>query len=316
MIKLGIIMDPISSINIKKDTSFAILLKAQEHGYEIHYMEIDDLFLHNGIAYGHTRTLRVKNDCEQWYQFYNEQDIKLSNLNVILMRKDPPFNAEFIYATYLLEYAEEQGTLIINTPQSLRNCNEKLYTAWFSDLTPHTLVTSKKEKLHAFWQQHGDIIIKPLDGMGGMSIFRIKQNDPNFGVITEVLTNHGQYFCIAQNYLKEIEEGDKRVLIVDGQPIPYCLARIPQGYETRGNLAVGGYGEARPLSESDWKIARRIAPIIKTKGIIFAGLDIIGNKLTEINITSPTCVCEIESVFPVSITGMLINAIEKRLMRH
>nr|WP_314688888.1 glutathione synthase [uncultured Pantoea sp.] len=313
MIKLGIVMDPISSINIKKDTSFAMLLEAQRRGYEIHYMEMGDLSLRGGVTYARTRLLSVEQNASQWYEFGSEQTIPLADLNVVLMRKDPPFDTEFIYATYLLERAEEQGTLIVNKPQSLRDCNEKLYTAWFADLTPDTLVTRNKEQLRAFWQEHGDVILKPLDGMGGASIFRVKQDDANFGVITETLTNHGQFFCMAQNYLSAIKEGDKRVLVVDGEPVPYCLARIPQGGETRGNLAAGGRGEARPLSDSDWEIARRVGPTLKAKGLIFVGLDIIGDKLTEVNVTSPTCVREIEAAFPISVTGMLMDAIEKRL---
>ncbi|BAN98698.1 glutathione synthetase [Plautia stali symbiont] len=313
MIKLGIVMDPISSINIKKDSSFAMLLEAQRRGYEIHYMEMGDLSLRGGVTYACTRLLSVEQNYDQWYTFGSEQTILLADLNVVLMRKDPPFDTEFIYATYLLERAEEQGTLIVNKQQSLRDCNEKLYTAWFADLTPDTLVTRNKEQLRAFWQEHGDVIFKPLGGMGGASIFRIKKDDANFGVITETLTNHGQFFCMAQNYLPAIKDGDKRVLVVDGEPVPYCLARIPQGGETRGNLAAGGRGEARPLSDSDWEIARRVGPTLKAKGLIFVGLDIIGDKLTEVNVTSPTCIREIEAAFPVSITGMLMDAIEKRL---
>lgn len=313
MIKLGIVMDPIASINIKKDTSFAMLLEAQRRGYEIHYMEMADLSLRGGVAMARTRLLSVQQNYDKWYEFGSEQEIKLADLNVVLMRKDPPFDTEFIYATYILERAEELGTLIVNKPQSLRDCNEKLYTAWFAELTPDTLVTRSKEKLRAFWQEHGDIILKPLDGMGGASIFRVKQDDPNFSVITEALTSHGSFYCMAQNYLPAIKEGDKRVLMVDGEPVPYCLARIPQSGETRGNLAAGGRGEARPLSESDREIARRVGPALKAKGLIFVGLDIIGDKLTEVNVTSPTCVREIEAAFPISITGMLMDAIEKRL---
>lgn len=313
MIKLGIVMDPITSINIKKDTSFAMLLEAQRRGYEIHYMEMSDLYLRGGEARAHTRLLSVEQNAESWFEFGSEQDIPLADLNVVLMRKDPPFDTEFIYATYILERAEEKGTLIVNKPQSLRDCNEKLFTAWFAELTPDTLVTRNAQQIREFWQTHGDIILKPLDGMGGASIFRIKQEDPNLSVIIETLTGHGSFYCMAQNYLPAIKEGDKRVLVVDGEPVPYCLARIPKSGETRGNLAAGGRGEARPLSDSDWEIARRVAPTLKAKGLIFVGLDIIGDKLTEINVTSPTCVREIEAAFPVSITGMLMDAIEKRL---
>jgi len=313
MIKLGIVMDPISAINIKKDSSFAMLLEAQRRGYEIHYMEMKDLYLRGGEARAATRLLSVEQNYDKWYEFGNEQDIALADLNVVLMRKDPPFDTEFIYATYILERAEEKGTLIVNKPQSLRDCNEKLYTAWFAELTPDTLVTRSAQQIRDFWQEHGDIILKPLDGMGGASIFRVKQEDPNLSVIIETLTEHGSFYCMAQNYLPAIKEGDKRVLVVDGEPVPYCLARIPKSGETRGNLAAGGRGEARPLSESDWEIARRVGPMLKQKGLIFVGLDIIGDKLTEINVTSPTCIREIEAAFPISITGMLMDAIEKRL---
>ena len=315
MIKLGIVMDPITSINLKKDTSFAMLLEAQRRGYQLHYMEMADLYLTNGEARARTRVVTVEYNYEKWYEFGSEQDIPLADLDVILMRKDPPFDTEFIYATYILERAEEQGTLIVNKPRSLRDCNEKLFTAWFADLTPDTLVTRNKSQLKAFHEKHGDIIMKPLDGMGGTSIFRVKQDDPNLPVIAETLTNLGTRFCMAQNYLPAIKDGDKRVLVVDGEPVPYCLARIPQGGETRGNLAAGGRGEPRPLTESDWAIARRVAPVLKEKGLIFVGLDIIGDRLTEINITSPTCVREIEAECPVSITGMLMDAIEKRLAK-
>ncbi|MFP1918886.1 glutathione synthase [Lonsdalea quercina] len=314
MIKLGIVMDPIAAINIKKDTSFAMLLEAQRRGWELHYMEMDDLYLNTGEARATTRKLSVEHNYDGWYQFGDAQDIALHELDVVLMRKDPPFDTEFIYATYILERAEEKGTLIVNKPQSLRDCNEKLFTAWFSDLTPATLVTRRADKLREFHQQHKDVILKPLDGMGGASIFRLKQDDANVSVIIETLTEHGSRYCMAQNYLPAIKDGDKRVLVVDGEPVPYCLARIPQGGETRGNLAAGGRGEARPLSESDWRIARTVAPTLKQKGLIFVGLDIIGDRLTEINVTSPTCVREIEAAFPdISITGMLMDAIERRL---
>ena len=313
MIKLGIVMDPITSINIKKDTSFAMLLEAQRRGYEIHYMEMNDLYLRGGEGRARTRLLSVEQNVDKWFEFGSEQDIPLSDLNVVLMRKDPPFDTEFIYATYILERAEEKGTLIVNKPQSLRDCNEKLFTAWFAELTPDTLVTRNASQIREFWQQHGDIILKPLDGMGGAPIFRVKKEDPNLSVIIETLTQHGSFYCMAQNFIPGIKDGDKRVLVVDGEPVPYCLARIPKSGETRGNLAAGGRGEARPLTESDWEIARRVGPTLKAKGLIFVGLDIIGDKLTEINVTSPTCVREIEAAFPISITGMLMDAIEKRL---
>lgn len=312
-IKLGIVMDPISDINIKKDSSFAMLLEAQRRGYEIHYMEMADLYLLQGQARARSRLLSVEPNPERWYHFGSEQDLALSELNVILMRKDPPFDTEYIYATYMLERAEDAGTLIVNKPQSLRDANEKLYTSWFSQFTPKTLVSRDPKRLKAFYQQEQDVILKPLDGMGGASIFRLKPEDPNVSVILETLTAHGSQYAMAQRYIPEIVDGDKRILVVDGEPVPYCLARIPASGETRGNLAAGGRGEARPLSDSDWAIAKAIGPTLKAKGLIFVGLDVIGDKLTEINVTSPTCIREIEAAFPISITGMLFDAIERRL---
>lgn len=312
-IKLGIVMDPIADINIKKDSSFAMLLEAQRRGYEIHYMEMADLYLLQGQARARTRLLSVEPNPERWYHFASEQDLALSDLNVILMRKDPPFDTEYIYATYMLERAEDAGTLIVNKPQSLRDANEKLYTSWFSQFTPKTLVSRDPKRLKAFYQQEQDVILKPLDGMGGASIFRLKPEDPNVSVILETLTAHGSQYAMAQRYIPEIVDGDKRILVVDGEPVPYCLARIPASGETRGNLAAGGRGEARPLSDSDWAIAKAIGPTLKAKGLIFVGLDVIGDKLTEINVTSPTCIREIEAAFPISITGMLFDAIERRL---
>jgi glutathione synthase len=310
LIKLGIVMDPISSINIKKDSSFAMLLQAQSRGYQLHYMEMADLYLLEGQARARTRLLSVEQNPAQWYEFNGEQDIALADLDVILMRKDPPFDTEFIYATYILERAEDGGCLIVNKPQSLRDANEKLYTSWFAEHTPKTLVSRDVARLKAFYQAEGDVILKPLDGMGGASIFRLKPQDPNVSVILETLTAHGTQYAMAQRYIPQILDGDKRVLVVNGEPVPYCLARIPASGETRGNLAAGGRGEARPLSDSDWAIARAVGPTLKAKGLIFVGLDIIGDKLTEINVTSPTCIREIEAAFPVSITGMLFDQIE------
>ena len=314
MIKLGIVMDPISNIKLKKDTSFAMLEQAQARGYQLFYMELNDLYLEQGQAYATTRSLTVYNDKEHWFDFGEEQTLPLSELDVILMRKDPPFDTEFIYATYILERAEQAGTLVVNKPQSLRDCNEKLYTAWFAQFTPHTLVTRQTALIKQFQQQHQDIILKPLDGMGGSSIFRVKADDPNLSVIIETLTHNNSQFCMAQTFIPAIKNGDKRVLVVDGKPVPYCLARIPQNGETRGNLAAGGRGEVRPLSETDWTIANAIGPVLKEKGLLFVGLDIIGDKLTEINVTSPTCVREIEAEIPsLSITSMLMDAIETRI---
>ncbi|WP_300479818.1 glutathione synthase [Shewanella sp.] len=313
MIKLGIVMDPISEINIKKDSSFAMLMAAQDRGYQLFYMEMVDLAMVNGVAMANMRPLTVINDASKWYELGESQDTPMSELDVILMRKDPPFDTEFIYATYMLERAEEQGVLIVNKPQSLRDANEKLFTAWFSEFTPETIVTRDAKRIRAFHQAKGDIILKPLDGMGGTSIFRVKQDDPNLGVIIETLTSYGQQYAMAQAFIPEITKGDKRILVVDGEPVPYALARIPMKGETRGNLAAGGSGVAQPLSDSDWAIARAIGPELKKRGLIFVGLDVIGDKLTEINVTSPTCIREIQAAFDVDITGMLMDAIEARI---
>lgn len=313
MIKLGIVMDPISDINIKKDSSFAMLLAAQSRGYELFYMEMQDLAMVNGKAMANMRALSVKEDPQEWFELGDAVDTPMSDLDVVLMRKDPPFDTEFIYATYMLERAEEEGVLIVNKPQSLRDANEKLFTAWFSEFTPETIVTRDEARIRSFYKEKGDIILKPLDGMGGSSIFRVKKNDPNLGVIIETLTNHGQQYAMIQAFIPDITSGDKRILVVDGEPVPYSLARIPQNGETRGNLAAGGRGVAQPLSESDWHIARTLGPELKKRGLIFVGLDVIGDKLTEINVTSPTCIKEIQGAYDVDITGMLMDAIEARI---
>ena len=241
-IKLGVVMDPISQVNVKKDSSMAMMFEAQKRGYEIYYMEMKDLYLDQGQCRATAQKLKVFDDTEHWYELDEVNDIAVSELDAVLMRKDPPFDTEFIYATYMLERAEVEGTLIVNKPQSLRDCNEKLFTAWFAELTPRTLVTRNNDKIREFHQKEKDIIIKPLDGMGGASIFRIKENDANVGVILETLTNHGNQYAMVQEFMPEIKDGDKRILIVNGEPMPYCLARIPAQGETRGNLAAGGRG--------------------------------------------------------------------------
>ncbi|VFP85931.1 glutathione synthase [Candidatus Erwinia haradaeae] len=317
MIKLGVVMDPITSINLKKDSSIAMLIEAKFRGYEVYYMEMSDLYLYQSEGRARTRLINIiiQNNSSPSFSFQNEQDIALSSLDVILMRKNPPLDTEFLYSTYILELAEEQGVLVINKPQSLRDCNEKLFTLWFSDLIPETLVTRDIIKIRKFWQRHHDIIVKPLDGMGGFSVFRIKQDDLNISVILETMTRYGSVYCMSQEYLPSILDGDKRVLVIDGQAVPYCLARIPKAGEIRGNLAAGGYGEVRMLSESDREIVDRVSLTLQKKGLIFVGLDIIGNRLTEINVTSPTCICEIETALSISISGLLMDAIEKRLTK-
>jgi glutathione synthase len=312
-IKLGVVMDPIDQINIKKDTSFAMLLEAQARGWELHYMELNDLFLKNGRAYARTRTITVQRNDNQWYEFTAEQEIALDALNVILMRKDPPFDQEFLYATYLLELAESKGTYVVNKPQSLRDANEKLFTAWFPQCCPETLVTRNSARIRGFLTEHGEIILKPLDGMGGASIFYVRQHDANLSVILEIMTQHGSRYVMAQKYLPEIKDGDKRLLLINGEPIPYCLARIPAQGESRGNLAAGGTAVGQPITQQERWIAEQVGPTLREKGLVFVGLDIIGSKLTEINVTSPTCVQELDRQFGINICALLMDHIETKL---
>lgn len=303
-------MDPIDRINIKKDTSFAMLLEAHARGWELHYMELASLYLRNGKAFARTRTLEVQRDEKQWFQFVAEQNMALETLDVIIMRKDPPFDQEFLYATYILELAESAGVYVVNKPQSLRDANEKLFTAWFPQCCTETLVTRNVHQIKEFLNKLGEIIVKPLDGMGGASIFHLRQGDPNLSVILETMTQHNTRTVMAQKYLPEIKDGDKRILMVNGEPVPYCLARIPAQGESRGNLAAGGTGEGRRLSEQDRWIANQVGPTLREKGLVFVGLDVIGSSLTEINVTSPTCVQELDKQFGLNISGQLMDHIE------
>lgn len=312
-IKLGMVMDPISQINIKKDTSFAMLLEAQSRGWELHYMELSDLFMRNGQAHARSRLLTVRRDSACWYEFGEERQLALAELDTILMRKDPPFNQEYIYATYMLEQAERAGVYVVNKPQSLRDANEKMFTAWFPQCCTDTLVARDPQKIRDFLHEHGEIILKPLDGMGGASIFYVRQNDPNLSVILETMTVHGSSFIMAQKYLPAVKDGDKRILVVNGEPVPYCLARIPASGESRGNLAAGGRGEGRPLSPRDRWIAEQVGPTLREKGLIFVGLDVIGDYLTEVNVTSPTCVQELDKQFGINISAQLMDHIAAKL---
>jgi glutathione synthase len=311
-LKLGMVMDSIDQINIKKDTSFAMLLAAQARNWTLHYIELNDLFLHNGCAYARTRIITVERALSH-YQFIKEQTIPLAELDVILMRKDPPFNQEYIYATYLLEQAEQAGCYVVNKPQSLRDANEKLFTAWFPQCCTDTLVTRELSRIKAFLAEHQQIILKPLDGMGGASIFHLRLGDPNVTVILEMMTYNQQNYIMAQKYLPEIQYGDKRILLINGEPVPYALARIPTQGETRGNLAAGGRAKGQPLSKRDQWIAKQVGENLKKRGLIFVGLDIIGDYLTEINVTSPTCVQELDREFNLDISGQLMRHIENTL---
>lgn len=312
-IKLGIVMDPIDQITIKKDSSFAMLLAAQLRGWELIYMEQADLFLDDGEVKARCRDLDVKDDPSNWFTLGEEQTRSLKTLDVILMRKDPPFDMEYIYSTYLLELAEAEGVLVVNKPQSLRDANEKLFTAWFPECCPPYLVTRDADRIKTFLDQHKDIIVKPLDGMGGVSIFRVKENDPNFNVIIETLTDNGKRQIMVQRFIPEITEGDKRVLLIEGKPVDYALARIPAKGETRGNLAAGGSSQGVALTDHDRWICEQLGPKLREKGLIFVGLDIIGDYLTEINVTSPTCIRELDALYDLDIASDLMDAIEQRL---
>ena len=312
-IKLGVVMDPIDRINYAKDTTLALLLAAQSRHFSLFYMEQADLYLDMGKGRAKASALQVFANDEHWFQLGTAVDISLADLDVILMRKDPPFDNEYIYSTYILEAAQKEGCLVVNDPQSLRDCNEKIFATQFPQCCPPVLVSRSNRQLRDFHAQHGDVIFKPLDGMGGASIFRCKSDDPNVGVILETLTNHGRQLTMAQRFIPEISKGDKRILVIDGEAVPYVLARIPAVGETRGNLAAGGAGVAQPITARDQWIADQVAPTLKQRGLLFVGLDVIGDYLTEINVTSPTCAREIDKAYHTDIGGRLMDAIEKRL---
>jgi glutathione synthase len=314
-IKLGVVMDPIATITIKKDTTFAMLLAAQARGWELHYFEQADLYARGDQAFGRSRLLAVRDDKSGWFAFHGERELPLAELDVLLMRKDPPFDMEYIYTTYLLELAEAAGSLVVNKPRSLRDANEKVFALRFPHCCPPTLVSREPARLKTFLGEHDDIVVKPLDGMGGASVFRLRRDDPNLNVILETLTAHGRRLSMAQRYIPEVTAGDKRILLIDGEPVPYALARIPQAGETRANLAAGGRGEGVPLSGRDRWICAQVAPTLRDMGLLFVGLDVIGDYLTEINVTSPTCARELDAQFGLDIGGELMAAIEQRLRR-
>ena len=307
---LGVVMDPISSINYKKDTTLGLLWAAQYRGWSLFYIEPDGLFLSGEEPMARAQSLIVYRDASQWYALKEPQDISLGDLDICLMRKDPPFDLEYIYATYLLELAEQRGTLIVNRCQSLRDCNEKLFATEFPECCPPLLVSRDMTKLRAFHREHDDVIFKPLDGMGGSAIFRARKDDPNLSVILETLTHSGAQTIMAQRDLPAISDGDKRILMINGEPVPFCLARIPLAGESRGNLAAGGSGRVQPLSDHDRWIAEQVGPALKARGLFFVGLDVIGNYLTEINVTSPTCFQEINQQVNFDVAKMLIDALE------
>lgn len=313
-IKFGVVMDPIMNISAYKDTTLAFLLAAQSRGWALRYMEQGDLYLRDGKVRASMRKLQVHDDNQYWFDFIDSSEDKaLAELDVILMRKDPPFDMEYVYSTYLLEHAKADGVLVVNDPQSLRDANEKLYTTWFPQCCPPTLVTRDATRLRQFLSEFQDVILKPLDGMGGASIFRLRRDDPNVSVVIETLTLHGQRLIMAQRFIPEITQGDKRILLIDGEPVPYALARIPAKGETRGNLAAGGKGVGVALSERDRWICAEVGPLLKQKGLMFVGLDVIGDYLTEINVTSPTCARELNALYSLDIGAMLLDCIEAKL---
>ena len=310
---LGVIMDPIQSIYFYKDSTLAILLAAQAQGFELFYMEQSDLFIDNTGPKAQLRPLKVFNDANKWFELGDSRDAALEEMDVLVMRKDPPFDSEFIYSTYILEAAERRGSLVVNKPQSLRDCNEKVFATEFPQCTPPLLVSRDQERLKGFLTEHQDVVYKPLDGMGGTSIFRVKEGDQNLNVILETVTKQGTETIMAQKFMPQITQGDKRILVVDGEIIPFCVARIPTGSDFRGNLAAGGRGVVQPLSERDLWIAQQVAPTLKERGLIFVGLDVIGDYLTEINVTSPTSIREIENAENTQIGKRLIDAVRARL---
>ena len=304
-------MDPISGINIKKDSSFAMLLAAQKRGWDIYYMEQKDLFINNDIPMAHLQSLKVEENTEHWFTLSDTKVQELSSLDIILMRKDPPFDLEYIYSTYILEHAERLGTIVVNSPAALRNVNEKFFITHFPECIAPTQVSRNMGFLLNFIAEHGDTIIKPLDGMGGQGIFRVSASDPNTKVILETITKNETSYVMAQKYLPEISAGDKRILLINGEPVPYVLARIPAEGEFRGNLACGGRGKGLELSKHDRWICQRVGPKLREMGLFFVGLDVIGDYLTEINITSPTCIRELDSLYNINISEQLMGVLEK-----
>ena len=312
-VRLGILMDPIEGIKVAKDTSLAMMLAAQKRGWELHYFEREGMFMRDGVPSAEMSQITVFDDQKHWFDREPAADQPLSNLDCILMRLDPPFNMNYVFATYFLQRAADDGVLVLNNPTALRDINEKMYTAWFPDCCPPTIITSRSDLIRDFHQEHSDIIVKPLDGMGGASIFRLKENDPNVSVVLETMTDFGSVQIMAQKYIPEITSGDKRILVVDGEPVSHALARMPAAGETRGNLAAGGTGVAVALTDRDKEIVAAIGPELKKRGVLFAGIDVIGDWVTEINVTSPTCARELDEQCGLDIGSMFMDAIEKRL---
>jgi len=316
-VRLAVVMDPIAQIKPAKDSTLAMLLSAQARGYELYYLEQRHLWLADGRAYGRLHPLTVRDDREHWFRLGEGRAAALEELDVLLMRKDPPFDTEYVYTTYILDRAQAAGCLVVNAPQGLRDMNEKVYTAWFADCCAPTLITRDMADMERFLAEHGKAVLKPLHGMGGRSIFVVEHGDKNTAVILETLTDYGNRYAIVQRYLPEIvSSGDARVILIDGEPVPYALARIPVASDNRGNLAAGATGVGRPLDDRDRWLASRIGPALAARGMLFVGLDVIGGFVTEINVTSPTGIRELDKLFHLDIGGLLMQAIERRLAAH
>lgn len=313
MLDVVVVMDPIGSIKIAKDTTFAMLLEAQRRGHRLHYVRLGGLAVRDGRAVATVAPLNVKDDKAGWFSLGDFAEREFGPGQVVLMRTDPPVDENYLHDTQVLGLAQRQGALVVNDPQGLRDYNEKLAALLFPQCCPPTLVSRDSAALKAFVAEHGEAVLKPLDGMGGRSIFRARAGEANLNVILETLTQGGRSLALAQRFIPDIKDGDKRILLVDGEPVDYCLARIPQGDEFRGNLAAGGRGEGRPLSERDRWIAAQVGPEMKRRGMLFVGLDVIGDNLTEVNVTSPTCARELDAQFGLNICGTLFDAIEARL---
>jgi glutathione synthase len=308
-----VVMDPIGSIKIAKDSTFAMLLEAQRRGHRLFYVVPGGLSVTDGTAHAMVAPLEVREDPQDWFTLGPPSRITLGDGHVVLLRKDPPVDSEYIHDTQILGMAQQAGAMVVNDPQGLRDYNEKLAALLFPQCCPPTLVSRDLVALKAFVHEHGEAVLKPLDGMGGSSIFRARAGEANLNVILETLTQGGHKLAMAQQFIPEIVSGDKRILLVDGEPVPYCLARIPQGDEFRGNLAAGGRGEGRALSERDRWIAAQVGPEMKRRGMMFVGLDVIGDYLTEVNVTSPTCIRELDAQYGLNIAGALMDAIEARM---
>jgi len=312
-LRVGVVMDPLAEIKPAKDSTLAMMLAAQARGWELIYLQQSDLWMRDGVAFGHGHTVAVCDDASSWFSFGAAWQGELGDLDVILMRKDPPFDMEYVHATYILQRAEMAGAMVVNAPAALRDINEKVATAWFPQCTPATLISRRHAEIRRFLAEHGRIVLKPLDGMGGRSVFVVGNDDPNRNVIMETLTDNERRYTMAQCYVPEIVDGDKRILLIDGEPVGYMLARVPGDGDHRGNLVAGARAEGRPLGDRERWIAAEVGPELRRKGVIFAGLDVIGGFLTEVNVTSPTGIRELDRQFGLNIADDLMAAIARRL---